>query len=383
MRKILYVTGIRSDFDVLFPALKVLNEDPEVDLGLAVTGAHLSSTFGRSVEVIEAEGFKIIEKIESLIHGDTRSAQLKGSALQILGLTQVVESWKPDLLLTLGDREESLVTAMTGTYLGVPVGHICGGDRSGNIDDMVRHSVSKLSQLHLVTHEDSRNRLLRMGESDDRIHVVGNPALEKFVDTPDMTREEVFRSCNLDVGSQQQPLLVVLHHTSSWRQNSAREDAEEVLRAVRRDSHPCVVIYPNSDPGAQDVIKAIESEESNGTFSVARNLPREVFVNLLKQASCLVGNSSAGCLEAPFIELPVVNVGDRQRGRIHGQAFIDVDYCSEDIYAAVRKACFDPSFRKLTQDSKYIYGDAKTSQKILNILKSQVIDERFCLKYFE
>lgn len=367
MRKIAIVTGIRSEYSLLYPVMKAIAADPLLELTLIVTGAHLSHSFGHTVDEIEKDGFEIAERIESLLDASSLASRAKSAAIQLMGLVQAFTRQSPDIVLAPYDREEALTVAVAGTYMNIPVVHLGGGDRTfGNADDYVRNAVTKLAHIHFVTTRESADRIIRMGEELWRVHCVGNPGLDKYVLTESIPTEELGRQLDFDLT--RRPLLVLLHHPMTTEVCQARAQMEIVIQAVEELSYRTVIIYPNSDPGSREMIQVIE-DRTGGTdlIKVFKNLPKGIFTNLMKTCDVLVGNSSCGILEAPFLKLPVVNIGIRQQEREHADNVIFVSHRKEEIKKAVEKA-LTTEFKQHVQKCANPFGDGTAGQKIAQIL---------------
>lgn len=379
-KKILAVTGIRSEYDIMSSVFKAINKHLELDLQVVVTGAHLSDAYGRTVDEIRKDGFVIADEIESLINGDQDSARVKGLGIQLQGLVQTVLRIKPDWLLVLGDREESMTTALVGAYMNIPVAHIGGGDRViGNVDDQIRHAVTKLAHLHFTTNEESANRLLRLGEQSFRVHNVGNPGLDRLLNVPDLNIDELSHRLGFHFDGDE-PLLIVIQHVISTEIDFAYWQMRQTLEAVADLGLKTVLSYPNTDAGGQQMIRAIREFESMPNLHTAKNIPRLEFVNLLRRASCLLGNSSAGILEAPHLKLPVVNVGNRQNGRLHAENVTFVPHEKNAIMNAVRRAVFDSEYRAEVAQCSNPYGDGHSAKKIADILAVTEINPHLLVK---
>lgn len=379
-KKILAVTGIRSDYDILSTVLKAINTHPGLSLGVVVTGAHLSENYGLTKSLIEDDQFHIVDEIESLLNVDTDSARVKGLGIQIQGLVQTVVRERPDFLLVLGDREESISTALIGSYLNIPVAHIAGGDRVvGNVDDQVRHAVTKLAHLHFTTNQESADRVLKLGEQPFRVFNVGNPGLDRLLTVPSLTVDQLSRSLNFPL-SEGEPLLLVIQHVISTEIQDAYEQMRQTLMAVSELGIKTILSYPNSDAGGQQIIRAIQEYSSLPFLYTAKNIPRLEFVNLFRRASCLLGNSSAGILEAPLLGLPVVNVGNRQKGRLHAENVTFVPHECQAIIAAVKRAVFDTDYIQLVSKCSNPYGDGNSSKRIAEILATTNTNDALLIK---
>lgn len=378
--KVMGITGIRSEYDILQPVLAEIALRSGFQVCVAVMGAHLSQTFGETVEEVRKDGFVITDEIESLLDSDHKSARVKGLGMEVLGLTQTVTREAPDLLLVVGDREESIVTALVGAYLDIPVAHIAGGDRVvGNVDDQVRHAVSKLATIHFATNEESAQRLIKMGEQPFRVFNVGTPGIDRLMSTPVISREELGNCLGIDLANEK-PYIVVLQHVISSETDEAYAQMAQTLKAVKEFGHSAVIIYPNSDSGGREIIRCIEEQKDEGYFVTAQNLPRLEFVNLLKGASCLLGNSSLGIMEAPALSLPVINVGNRQKGRLHGNNVQFVPHQSDKIVSALQKAVYDLPYRKSIQEGDKPYGRGDSAIKIADVLEGIDFDHQWMIK---
>jgi GDP/UDP-N,N'-diacetylbacillosamine 2-epimerase (hydrolysing) len=379
-RRILGVTGIRSEYDIMSSVFRAIADHPELDLQLVVTGAHLSDAFGHTVDEIRADGFVIADEIQNLLNGDQASFRVKGLAIQLQGLVQTIERVKPDILLVLGDREESMTTALAGAYMNIPVAHIAGGDRViGNVDDQVRHAVTKLAHIHLVTNAESQDRILRLGEQDFRVFNVGNPGLDRLLDVPFIDCAELSQRLGFSI-AEDEPLIMVIQHVISTEIDQAYKQMKATLDAVAELGVKTILSYPNSDAGGQQIIRAIREYESLNFLHTAKNIPRLEFVNLMRRAGVLLGNSSAGILEAPLLKLPVINVGNRQLGRLHAENVQFVPHDKDRIVAAAQRALFDPAYKATVNSCKNPYGDGKSSARIAGILAKIALDKKLLIK---
>jgi len=380
MKRILGVTGIRSEYDIMSSVFRAIMDHPDLDLQLAVTGAHLSDAYGYTVDEIQKDGFVIADFIESLINSDQDSARVKGMGIQLQGLVQTVLRVKPDWLLVLGDREESMTTALVGAYMNIPVAHVAGGDRVvGNVDDQIRHAVTKLVHLHFATNIESADRIIKLGEQPFRVHNVGNPGLDRLLSVPELSATELSQRLGFQIGDDE-PLLVVIQHVISTEIDDAYFQMKETMEAIAELGLKTVLSYPNTDAGGQQMIRAIREFKSLPNLYTAKNIPRLEFVNLFRRASCLVGNSSAGILEAPILKLPVVNVGNRQKGRLHAENVTFVPHEKTCIISAVQRAVFDPKYREEVSNCSNPYGNGQSANKIAELLAITEINDKLLIK---
>lgn len=367
-KKILALSSIRSDYDLMSGLYSMLNKDSDIDLRLLVSGAHLSKTYGLSVSSIRSDGLKILAELETLIDGDTPSSRLKTASIMLQGAIDTVRQWAPDLIIYAGDREDVLIGAMIGAYLGIPTVHFFGGDHEedGHVDTLVRHATSKLSTAHVVSINEHRDRLIAMGESAHRIFVTGSVALDKFIEYSRGSGISVKNILPKDKKLDGYALLI-FHPVDSER-NDAGNHFENILQALADQGVPACVSYPNTDPGNHAIIEVIKKYEASPNFWFYKNLEREKFLSLYKSAQFLIGNSSSGILEAASIPLGVINVGRRQKGRYCGENIIFCSGEKHEIGEAI-KSVRDPKFHLIVSTSINPYGDGKSCVKAYTFLK--------------
>lgn len=380
LKKILAVTGIRSEYFILQPIFDELIKRNDLQLKVVVTGTHLSPTFGNTYKIIENDGYDII-KLETLLSADTLSGRSKSIGVQIMGLTDIVIRENPDWLLVLGDREESISTATVGSYMNIPIAHVCGGDRVvGNIDDSVRHAVTKLAHLHFPTTKENGERILMLGEEPWRVHMTGNPALDSIRKQADLSYDYINKKLGTNLTSDR-PFILLIKHPLSSEIEEAGEQMRVTLDAVAELGYETIITYPNSDSGSFDMIKVIDEFTSKYDFIKAyKTLARDVFVNLQRKASLLLGNSSSGLLEAPFLKLPVVNVGNRQKQRQHAENILFVPHNKDLIKEAVIKAINDKEFKNVCKNCSNPYGDGYSGERIANIIAETEINKELLNK---
>lgn len=368
-RRIAVVSGIRSEYDILYSTLAAIRAHPNLELQLIVTGTHLSDVYGRTVSEIEADGFEIAERVESLLGSDSVSARAKSVGIQIVGLAQALSRLRPDIVVSACDREEAITTAVTATYLNLPIAHFCGGDRtcSGIVDEQIRHATTKLAHVHLVMTESHAQRVRQMGEQPWRVQVVGHGGLDRLLSTPQIARADLSGRIGIDVD--RRPVGVVIQHAITNEISRSAAHMRITLEAVEELNLTTVIIFPNSDVGSVEIIRVIrEFQERLPHCIVVPNLPRLEFVNLLRHADVLLGNSSAGILEAPTLGLPAVNIGRRQIGRETGDNVVFVQNDRAAIVGAVRHVLHDDAFRRRLAAKRNPYGDGCTGSRAADIL---------------
>ena len=366
MKRIAVVTGTRAEYGVLYPVLKAIEAHPELTLSLVVTGMHLSHEFGYTVQEIEKDGFNIEAKVDMLLSSDTPGAMAKSLGLGVIGLTQTWEQLNPDTILLLGDRIEPFAAAIAGAYMNIIVAHISGGDITrGGLDEYARHAITKLVHIHFATTEKSAERIVRMGEDEWRVHVVGSPALDTILNKPLLSSTSVAKKLGLDLT---RPLILVAQHPVTTQIDEAPKQIRETLEAIVELGYLTILIYPNSDAGGRRMIQVTKQFEHYPFIKTFKSLPRKQYLSLMKVAAVLVGNSSSGIVEAPSFGLPAVNIGIRQEGRERGRNVIDVGHRRSEILRAVEKALTDKEFLAEVKKCGSPYGDGKTGPRIAEIL---------------
>jgi len=381
MRHVLFVSGSRAEYDILRSVIGAIDATDGMRASVVITGAHLAPMYGHSADLIEADGVTVAARLETLLNTDTPSGRVKSAAIQLSGLADLLVDRRPDFVVAPMDREEAITTALAGAYVGIPVVHIGGGDTAedGNIDNSVRDAVTKLSHLHMVTTERSAERVRRLGEEPWRVHVVGAPGLDRLVAEPLLDDETLWA----ELGHQPAgPFVVLIQHPIITSADESGDLMEMTMRALLGVGRPVLVGYPNSDAGSQRSIAVIDRYVARhpDVFFGYRNVERRLFVNLLRRAHVLVGNSSAGIIEAPLLGLPVVNIGPRQVGREHSGNVLFVDHDEAAIAAAVRRAMDDEGFRASVAAGDSVYGDGTAGRRIAAILRDQPIDARLLWK---
>lgn len=365
--KILALTSIRSEYDLMSPLLARLRDDPGVELRLIVGGAHNAPSFGSTHRHVEADGYDVLLRVESLLDADSPSARIKSAAVLLLSVVDVVSGYAPDLILYAGDREEVLVGAMLGGYLGIPTAHLYAGDHAadGYIDNPVRHATSKLSTVQLVSTAEHAERLRAIGEPASRIFVVGSIALDRFVDAPSVPGiAERVAGRPLD-----RPAALFIYHPFGEEAQRAGAIVGDAVGALVEAGFHVFAGAPNSDPGNRSVRDAITRAADGPHCTVYGNLPGEDFVALFKASALIAGNSSAGLLEAASVPVPAVNIGARQRGRLAAQNVIFVDAEPDAIREGVARAA-SPEFRASLADLANPYGDGRSAERAHRVLTS-------------
>lgn len=372
IRKIAVLTGTRAEYGILRPILKRIFSHQRLELYLIVTGMHLSEEFGYTMVEIEKDRFMIYAKLDTLNKENTGAGMAKYVGNTVVKLAEVFDELKPEMLLLLGDRGEMLAGAIVATCENIFIAHIHGGETSGSIDEGFRHAISKLAHLFFVATEESKQKLISLGEDSSRIFVVGAPGLDDIIESL-LPLEEVAKKYNLDLSK---PMVLLVQHSVVTEVEEASNQIRETLEAIVELQLPTIVIYPNADAGGRRMIEVINEYESKHSFIRAyRSLPRRDYLSLMNMATVIVGNSSSGIIEAPSFGLPVVNIGTRQKGRLRAGNIIDVDYDKKKIKNAISKGIYDEKFRTKVKNMKNPWGESKASERIVSILASIKLDK--------
>jgi len=344
MRKILYISGSRADYGPARRVLLALQNDPEIKLGILVTGMHLDPVHGETWKEIEADGFEIIDKIYGRVSGDSLSVMAASVGLYLYGMSFAVTRFKPDIVLVLGDRGEQLAGAMAAAFQNIVVVHLCGGSISGSIDDSIRHAITKFAHYHLPAFEEHARRIIQMGENPETVRVIGLPGGDIRPDVK-FTREEICKKFSLP---QDKPYILVIQHSVTQTQEYAGQQITETLEALKELDYHALLANPNDDAGGRIILDKMRQYAS--TYPHLHILPpprsRELFASIMANAGALVGNSSSGISEAMSVRVPVVNIGNRQHGREHLAYLLCSDYNRTQIMQAIIKALHDTEYRK-------------------------------------
>jgi len=375
-RKICVLSGKRGGFGALIPTMQLIESDPDLEFSLVVTDQHLYHHFGYTVKEVE-KWFKVMYKVDMEQNNGTPRGRSKAIGVCLTKITDILSEISPDIVVILGDRGEVLATAIAAINLGIPIAHIQGGDISGSIDEMVRHAVTKLSHIHLVSTEHSAQRVIGLGEEPWRVHIVGDPHIDMILQGKCASIEEIHKKFNINVNDE---AIVVLQHSVSTEPDLAYDQMKNTMEAVTSFNKRTIVVYPCSDQGYEGIVKAIYEFESYPNVSIYKNIEAPLFWGLLSISKTLVGNSSAGLIETPYFRIPAVNIGKRQTGRQHAENVIHVDHDLKAIKDAIEKALYDKSFSNVVRKCSRPYGDSPACGKIVRILKEVELNERLMEK---
>ena len=371
MREICVVVGSRANYSSIKSAMRAIQAHSDLKLQLVVGASALLDRFGSVVEVIEADGFEPDAKVNMIIEGGTPVTMAKSTGLGLLELPTIFDLLKPDIVISVGDRFETMATAIAAAYMNIPLAHTMGGEVTGTIDESIRHAVTKLAHIHFPANQQAADRIIRMGEDPDTVHVVGCPRIDLVAEIarndgqlPErawLEYEGVGGHIDLD-----EPFLLVSQHPVTTEYGQGESQITETLMALHQLKTPTIMLWPNVDAGSEDVARGMRrfrEQHRHDYIRFYKNFPVETFVRLMTRCACMVGNSSAAVREGAFIGVPAVNVGTRQMGRERGRNVIDVGYDREQILDAIQR-----QFHNGRYPADPIYGDGHAGERIANIL---------------
>lgn len=370
MKKICVVVTARPSYSRIKTALRAIDAHPELELQLVIAASALLERYGTAINYIEKDGFTVAAKVFNILEGENLTAQAKTTGLGILELSSVFERLNPDAVVTVADRFETMATAIAASYMNIPLVHIQGGEVTGNIDEKVRHAITKLADLHLVASEDARNRVIKMGENPEKVINTGCPSIDIAKEMISMSQLsfDPFQKY-VGVGSMidiHDGYLVVMQHPVTTEYSDSKKHVLETLLAIHQLNIPTFWFWPNVDAGADGTSKGMRSfrEKHNPqNIHFFKNMEPTDFLELLYHSKCLIGNSSVGVRECAYLGVPVVNIGSRQGGRERGQNIIDVDYNKDEIKAAIHKQILHGRY-----DNDLIYGSGESGLMIADVL---------------
>ena len=369
-KTIVFLSGTRADFGKLKSLIKISTEAKEFNVHIFATGMHLQEEYGYTVNEIVKSGFQNIHAFSNHTEESTMDLTL---AKTIEGLSSFVKDIQADLLIVHGDRVEALAGAIVGSLNNILVGHIEGGEVSGTIDELIRHSISKLSHIHFVANHEAKNRLLQMGELENQISIIGSPDVDIMFSENLPTIYETLEYYDIPYENYN----ILMYHPITTERNN-KEYATSLVQAVLEDDDNYVVIKPNNDMGSNDVNQALSKLENNSRFTIFPSLRFEYFLMLLKHCNFIIGNSSAGVREAPYYGVNSIDIGSRQLNRAKSESIIHTSHNKNDIISAIQKAK-----KKEGNDQKLLFGKGQSDQLFINLLKSKSLWAIPCQKQFK
>lgn len=369
-RKICVVVTARPSYSRIRSALHAINAHQNLELQLVVAASALLDRYGTAINVMEQDGFKVASRVYMVLEGENLMSMAKTTGIGLVELATVFDNLRPDAVVTVADRFETIATAIASSYMNIPVVHVQGGEVTGSIDEKVRHAVTKLSDVHLVSTEPSRERVIRMGEDPATVHVTGCPSIDLaagVLESPALDFDPFERYGGVGAVSDiENGYLVVLQHPVTTENRLAEQHIIEALHAVNAIGLPALWFWPNVDAGSDGTsggIRTFRETVRPRNIHFFKNMAPEDFLRLLYSSRCLVGNSSVGIRECSFLGVPVVNIGSRQRGRDRGANVLDAGYDRDEIEAAIRRQLQNGRYQ---QDR--LYGDGRAGARIADLL---------------
>jgi UDP-hydrolysing UDP-N-acetyl-D-glucosamine 2-epimerase len=366
------VIGSRANYSSIKSALRAINGHPDLRLKLVVGASALLDRYGAVVNLIERDGFTVDEKLYMLIEGETPTTMAKSTGLGLIELSSIFERLKPDFVLTVGDRFETIATTLAAAYMNIPIAHSMGGEVSGTIDESIRHATTKFAHVHFAASRDAAIRIVKLGEREDMVFKVGCPRIDLVAEVLAADGGSVPASIfEVGVGDKidlSRPFALVSQHPVTTEYGEGEGQVSQTLAAIRATELQAIVLWPNADAGSDDIargIRKLREKKLATNMHFFKNLPTDTYIRLMRNAACLVGNSSSGIREGAYIGTPVVNIGTRQIGRERGPNVVDVAYDRDAIVEAISAQVRHGRYR--TADT---YGDGKAGERIAGTLAS-------------
>jgi UDP-hydrolysing UDP-N-acetyl-D-glucosamine 2-epimerase len=363
--------------------MRAIRSHSALELQLIVGASAILDRYGAVINLIEKDGFTASARVHMLIEGETPATMAKSTGLGLLELPTLFEQMKPDVVLTVGDRFETMATTLAAAYMNIPVAHTMGGEVSGTIDESIRHAVTKFAHIHFPACEGARERIIRLGELPKHVHMVGCPRIDLVADVlnsadtslePSLFDKGVGEKLNFE-----ESFVLVSQHPVTTEYGEGEFHINMTLNAIYELGLPAIVLWPNADAGSDDIARGIRKwreKKRDRHMHFYKNLPIHTYVRLMDKAACLVGNSSSGIREGSFIGTPVVNIGTRQKARDRGKNVIDVNYDKDQIKAAISRQVDHGRY-----ETESIYGDGRAGQRIADILSTESVDVQKCITY--
>ena len=373
-RKICVVVHSRANYGRIKTVMREISCHPSLELQLVVGSSALLERFGSAINNIRADGFKELATVSSIIEGENPTTMAKSTGLAIIELATHFENLKPDIVLTVADRFETLATAIASSYMNIPLAHTQGGEVTGNIDESVRHAITKLAHIHFPATKKASEFIVRLGEDPKTVFLTGCPAIDLVAESDLVLNKDKLNINKIRVGGEinlERDFLLVLQHPITSEYGEGVSQINETIKAVYKLSQKGMQVlwlWPNVDAGSDDVSNGIRTFRENikaRNIRFFKNFQPEEYVSLLANAKCIIGNSSSGIREASFLGTPCVNIGTRQTGRERGENVIDVNYKSDEIYNAILKQIKNGKYPKSN-----LFGDGNSGKKIAQILST-------------
>ena len=378
MKKICVVIGSRANYSSIKSAMFAINNHKDLKLQVVTCASAILDRYGSVANLIKQDGFTIDAEAYTLIEGENPLTMAKSTGLGLIELPTIFEKLAPDFIITVGDRFETMATAIASAYMNIPLVHTMGGEVTGTIDESIRHAITKFAHVHFPSSNDAANRILKLGEKPEDVHMVGCPRIDLVAE---ILKED---PCAIELGSDifntgvgekldlNSPFLLVSQHPVTTEYGEGEKQIYKTLRAVSRFNMQAIILWPNSDAGSEDIARGMRKwrESENSTkMHFFKNLPIKTYVKLMKRTSCLIGNSSSGIREGAYIGTPCVNIGTRQTMREKGENVIDVNFDETEIYNAIKIQIEHGEYKQ-----NPIYGNGSAGKSIAEILSTKSVE---------
>ena len=380
MKRIGIMTGTRAEYGLLKPLMQEINKDNDLELYLIVSGMHLSPEFGMTYKEIEGDGFQINAKVEMLLSSDSPAGISKSIGLGVIGFADEFQRADLDMLILLGDRYEALSAAICALVMRIPIAHLHGGELTeGAIDEGIRHSITKMSYLHFTSTEQYRNRVIQLGENPERVFYVGALGVENIKKINLMTKEELERSIHFEIDEN---TVIVTYHPVTLENNTVEEQFLNLLKVLDRNPKIRMIFTKaNADTNGRIVNELIDKYAAQDSERACAfvSLGQKRYLSALKYCRIVIGNSSSGIIEAPSFGKPIINIGDRQKGRICADSVINCGYTQQEIQQAMETALTE-EFENKARNCRNPYEKENTAANIISVIKDYLLNDKIKLK---
>jgi UDP-hydrolysing UDP-N-acetyl-D-glucosamine 2-epimerase len=371
MRKICIVVGSRANYSSIKSVMSAIQKHSDLELQLVLGASALLDRYGLVSEQIKKDGFEPLAEVYMLIEGETPTTMAKSTGVGLMELSTVFDKLKPDIVLTVGDRFETMATTLAAAYMNIPVAHTMGGEVTGTIDESIRHAVTKFSHIHFPASKDAKERIIKLGEREEDVYLVGCPRIDLVKEILNYGSEGLEESLAVGVGGNvniDEPFILVSQHPVTTEYGEGEKQINMTLEALQKIGLPSIVLWPNADAGSDDIARGMRKWREKGldkNMHFYKNLPIEHYIHIMSKTACLVGNSSSGIREGAYIGTPVVNIGTRQYMRERGKNVLDVPNKLDEIIQAIEEQIANGFY-----DKDPVYGDGTAGVQIANVLTS-------------
>lgn len=370
MRKVCVVVGSRANYSSIKSAMRAIQAHPDLELQVVAAASAVLDRYGAVVDLIERDGFQPAARVFMLVEGETPATMAKSTGMGLLELPTLFDQLQPDIVLTVGDRFETMATTLAAAYMNIPLAHTMGGEVSGTIDESIRHAVTKFAHIHFPACSDARDRIIKLGERPEDVYLVGCPRIDLVAEVLERDRNgldaQLFAEGVGGVFDLNRPFLMLSQHPVTTEYGEGERQIHETLQAIARVGIPTIALWPNADAGSEDISRGMRKFREHGDDSrihFFKNLPTSTYIRLMHRTACLIGNSSSAIREGAFIGTPAVNIGTRQAMRQRGSNVLDVDHCRDEIADAIMQQVQHGPY-----PSEPIYGDGHAGERIADVL---------------